>query len=562
MEKFSEIVYERPDMDAFMGEVEEYIQKLPGAENYEELKELFVQMNEKLDHLDTMNTVASIRNTINTADEFYEKEVEFFNTMLPQVQLKMKEANRLLLESPWLPELEKEYGALYFENIKNRLRLADERIVELQIKESKLTQQYAKASAICTATFHGEEVNFYGLLKYMQSTDRDVRREAFSAWASLYDSVSDELDQIFDELIKVRCEKAEILGFSDYIEMAYMQRERYDYGREEAAVFRSQIEKHVVPVCQRLFEEQRIRLGVEKLHYYDETLVYPEGNAVPIGTKDELIKKAQKMYHELSKESGEFFDFMIEHDLFDLETKPGKRQGGYCTYLADYKAPFIFSNFNQTSADVDVLTHEAGHAFEAFTASRLLPLAEQSWSTSEIDEIHSMSMEFFTYPWMDLFFGEAADKYRYAHLADAVEVLPYMACVDEFQHRIYEDRAADKMQRRKIWHELEKKYLPWRDYDGNEFLEGGGFWMQKQHIFLFPFYYIDYALAQMGAFELYGRMKENKQEAWSDYYRLCCAGGSKGYFELLKVAHLRNPFASDTVEKVMQPICEELWKQQ
>ncbi|MCR1839298.1 M3 family oligoendopeptidase [Murimonas intestini] len=558
MQKFSEIVYERPDTNAFMGKIEEYMEKLPLAGSYEEAKELFLWMNSEADHLDTMNTVASIRNTINTADEFYEKEVEFMNSELPKIQLKMKEANKLLLESPWLSEFEKDFGELYFLNIKNRMRLADEKIIQNQIRESQLTQQYAKASAVCTATFHGEEVNFYGLLKYMQSTDRAVRKEAFEAWAGLYESVSGELDKIYDELIKVRCEMAEVLGFSDYIEMAYLQRERYDYKKEDVAVFRKQIEETVVPVCRRLFEEQRERLGIETLHYYDEALVYPEGNAVPSGTKDEMIEKAGKMYHELSHETGEFFDFMVCNDLFDLETKPGKRQGGYCTFLADYKAPFIFSNFNQTSADVDVLTHEAGHAFEAYIASRLLPLSEQSWSTSEIDEIHSMSMEFFTYPWMELFFGGDADKYRYAHLADALEVIPYMACVDEFQHEVYEGRVTDAKERRNIWSRLEKKYLPWRDYDGNDFLENGGFWMQKQHIFLFPFYYIDYALAQMGALELYGRMKENREEAWNDYCRLCRAGGSKGYFELLKEAHLSNPFAGGTVEKIMGQIKKEL----
>ena len=221
MQKFSEIVYERPDTNAFMGKIEEYMKKLPLAGSYEEAKELFLWMNSQADHLDTMNTVASIRNTINTADEFYEKEVEFMNSELPKIQLKMKEANKLLLESPWLSEFEKDFGELYFLNIKNRMRLADEKIIQNQIRESQLTQQYAKASAVCTATFHGEEVNFYGLLKYMQSTDRAVRKEAFEAWAGLYESVSGELDEIYDELIKVRCEMAEVLGFSDYIETAY-----------------------------------------------------------------------------------------------------------------------------------------------------------------------------------------------------------------------------------------------------------------------------------------------------------------------------------------------------
>ncbi len=559
MEKFSEIKYVRPDMDAFSKEVHAFIDAFPKAENYAQARELFMELNNTRKKLDTMNTVADIRNTVDTADEFYEKEIEFFNAAIPNAELELKKANELLLASPFIDDFQKEFGELYIRNIKNQIRFADARNVDNQIRESQLTQQYAKASAVCSTTFHGEKVNFYGLLKYMQSTDRQVRREAFEAWAALYESISGELDAVYDELIRVRCDMAEVLGFSDYIEMIYQRRERYDYNRKDVENFRRQVKETIVPVCMQLFEDQKKRLGIDSLHYYDEALAYPEGNAVPIGNTQELIDKALKMYHELSEQTGEFFDFMVKYDLFDLETKPAKRQGGYCTFLADYNAPFIFSNFNKTSADVDVLTHEAGHAFEAYTASRIYPLTDQVWSTTEIDEIHSMSMEYFTYPWMELFFENHADKYRYEHLASSVMVVPYMCCVDEFQHRVFEGKVTDAGKRREIWSSLEKEYMPWRDYDGNEFLENGGFWMQKQHIFLFPFYYIDYALAQMGAFEFYGRMKENKEQAWEDYYRLCSAGGSRGYFELLKVGNLSNPFADGTVGRVMDSIRSDLF---
>lgn len=559
MEKFSEIKYVRPDMDAFSKEVQAFINAFPKAENYVQARELFMELNNTREKLDTMNTVADIRNTVDTADEFYEKEIEFFNAAIPNAELELKKANELLLASPFIDDFQKEFGELYIRNIKNQIRFADVRNVDNQIRESQLTQQYAKASAVCSTTFHGEKVNFYGLLKYMQSTDRQVRREAFEAWAALYESISGELDAVYDDLIRVRCDMAEVLGFSDYIEMIYQRRERYDYNRKDVENFRRQVKETIVPVCMQLFEDQKKRLGIDSLHYYDEALAYPEGNAVPIGNTQELIDKALKMYHELSEQTGEFFDFMVKYDLFDLETKPAKRQGGYCTFLADYNAPFIFSNFNKTSADVDVLTHEAGHAFEAYTASRIYPLTDQVWSTTEIDEIHSMSMEYFTYPWMELFFEDHADKYRYEHLASSVMVVPYMCCVDEFQHRVFEGKVTDAGKRREIWSSLEKEYMPWRDYDGNEFLENGGFWMQKQHIFLFPFYYIDYALAQMGAFEFYGRMKENKEQAWEDYYRLCSAGGSRGYFELLKVGNLSNPFADGTVGRVMDSIRSDLF---
>ncbi len=393
----------------------------------------------------------------------------------------------------------------------------------------------------------------------MQSTDRQERKEAMTAWGDLYEEIAPKLDEIYDKMVALRAGMAKKLGFDSYIDYIYLARGRYDYGAKDVEEFRRQVREVIVPLCRRLREEQAARLGVEKLCYYDEALVFPEGNAVPEGDRAELVEKARRMYRELSKETGEFFDFMADHDMFDLETKQGKRGGGYCTFLPEYKSPFIFANFNGTNADVNVLTHEAGHAFEAYTASRNIKLMDMVFSSYEVAEIHSMTMEYFTHPWMELFFGDKAGRYLYSHVMEALEAVPYMVCVDEFQHKVFENPSMTAFDRRKVWKELEKVYLPWRDYDGHKFLEEGGFWMQKQHIFLFPFYYIDYALAQMGAFEFYGRMKKDRDQAWKDYYRLCQAGGSKGYFELLDLAGLSSPFAEGTVKRAVEGLMEDLF---
>ncbi len=559
MEKFSEIIYTRPDVDQYLDYLDKLALNIAEAKDYAHLHQLFLTFVQKHQHVSTMMALAEIRNSINMSDEFYDGEVSYYNTVGPKIDLALKKVNTCLLESKFLPEFSNEFGDFYVEGLKNSLLLSDEAIVEDQILESQLVQKYHKAAAICKTTFRGEEVNFYGLLKYMQNKDRNIRKEAMMAWGDMYASISKELDEIYSELVEIRCRMADTLGFKDYVEMAYRLLGRYAYEREDVSNFRKQIKEVIVPVCEKLYDMQKQRLGLDHLYYYDESMSDPEGNAVPKGETKELIKKAQKMYHELSKETGEFFDFMVEHELFDLETKPSKMQGGYCSFLDEFKAPFIFSNFNKTSADVDVLTHEAGHAFEAYTASKNFILPEQTFSTSEINEIHSMSMEFFTSPWMELFFEEQADKYRFTHLAGGLIVIPYMACVDEFQHRVFEEKLIDANARYAVWHELEQKYMPWRDYDGHAFLENGGFWMQKQHIFMAPFYYIDYALAQMGALEYYGRMKEDRQGAWEDYYRLCNAGGSKGYFELLEIANLHNPFADGNVKMVVDKVTPELF---
>lgn len=207
---------------------------------------------------------------------------------------------------------------------------------------------------------------------------------------------------------------------------------------------------------------------------------------------------------------------------------------------------------------MDVLTHEAGHAFQGYLSFRAQPFVEMTFSTSEICEIHSMTMEHFAYPWMGLFFGDQAEKYCAAHLSDALTTIPYLVSVDEYQHRVFENPDMTAMERRAAWREIERSYMPWRDYDGNEFLEQGGFWMQKQHIFMEPFYYIEYALAQMGAFEFYDKAKTDRAKAWEDYCRLCRAGGSLGYFQLLELAGLQNPFQAGTVEKAVSGVLKEL----
>ena len=379
-----------------------------------------------------------------------------------------------------------------------------------------------------------------------------------SAVASLYARISPQLDEQYTELVTLRNRMAKTLGFNTYTEMAYLQRGHYDYDQRDTAVFRKQILETVTPAVAELRERQRVKLGLEKLHWYDEALILPDGNADPEGTMEELVQKALRMYQEMSPETGEFFDFMVKYRLFDLETRPGKRMGGYMTRFPGYRAPFIFSNFNGTSADVDVLTHEAGHAFQGYLAMRSIPVEALQGSTAEINETHSMSMEHFAYPWMNLFFGERSEDYLTAHLIGALTVLPYMCVVDEFQHRVYERPEMTAKERRQVWREIEKTYMPWRDYDGEPFLEEGGFWMQKQHIFLYPFYYLEYALAQMNAFQYYGRMKENRAQAWQDYLTLCRAGGTKGYFELLRVGKLENPFQEGTVAQSVGHVIEEL----
>ena len=558
MQKFSELPYERPDIAAAVEQYSAYNEAFRKAGSFAEAKAVFLEA-EKLDiHLSTIASLVSVRNTMDTTDAFYEAEMAYLNENLPKLIPASKALNEAIVSGPFRADFEREYGRHFIAVLENSLRVQDERIIPELVRESELSVEYSKVAASCKTDFRGETCNFYGLLKHMESCDRAERKEAFEKWAALYESVSDELDALYDKLIEVRLAMAEKLGFKDYTELAYRNMGRLDYTPEHVAKFREQVRTVITPAVSRIREAQAKRLGLDKIKYYDESLVFADGNADPIGGKDYMVNAASEMYGALSPETKEFFDFMTKYELFDLETRPGKHLGGYCTSLPEYKAPFIFSNFNGTSADVDVLTHEAGHAFQCYLGERLIPVSVLQNSTSEICEIHSMSMEFFTYPWMEEFFGDRADEYRYAHLCSALSVIPYMVSVDEFQHVVYANPKMSAKERRAAWREIEKKYMPWRDYDGNAFLENGGFWMQKQHIFLYPFYYIDYALAQICTFSLYDEMKHDRESAWARYLKLCRAGGTMGYFDLLHSVGIPVPFEDGAVEKAVRGVIEEI----
>ena len=558
MKAFSEMPYERPDLEALGREIKAAAETLRTAKSYAEARKAFFDLQEAEKRADTLFSIAYVRNTIDTTDAFYEAEVKWLQAETARMTPLEKEYQEAFVSCPFRKDFEAEFGPQLMKKADASLRLTDERLIADRIREGELRQEYQKDSALAVTDFRGEKCNFYGLLKHMESTDREERKEAFHAWAGLYAEISPKLDAQYSELVTLRSRMAHTLGFPSYTEMAYLQRGHYDYTQDDTAAFRKQIKEIVTPAVAEIRERQRIRLGLDKLRYYDEALLFADGNADPEGTTEELIAKARQMYREMSQETGEFVDFMVRYRLFDLETRPGKRMGGYMTSFPGYQAPFIFSNFNGTSADVDVLTHEAGHAFQGYLAMRSIPVGSLSGSTSEINETHSMSMEHFAYPWMPLFFGEKSEKYLTGHLIGALAVLPYMCVVDEFQHRVYANPEMDAKARRAVWREIEKEYMPWRDYDGEPFLEEGGFWMQKQHIFLYPFYYLEYALAQMNAFQYYGRMKEDRAAAWADYLTLCRAGGTRGYFDLLETGRLLNPFREGTVEKSVRHVIDEL----
>jgi len=551
--KFQDFEYERPDFDVGKEKLTVLLSQFEDAIDAEQQLEVFKRINKERSYVSTMQTLASVRHSIDTRDEFYDAENTYWDETGPLYQELQSLLYDALLESPFRTELEAELGTQFFKLVECEKKAFSPEIVSDLQEENRLVSEYNKLLASARIPFQGEEYTLSGLGKFAQDKDRSVREAAQVARYDFFTEHEATLDDIYDQLVKVRAEIAKKLGFSNFTEVGYFRMQRTDYGPADVANFRKQVRDVIVPVASEAYERQRMRLGLEKLRYFDLQFEYENGNAMPHGEPEWILEQGVRMYDELSPETKEFFDMMVEKDLLDLVNKDGKQPGGYCTYINDYKVPFIFSNFNGTSADIDVLTHEVGHAFQVYQ-SRHIEIPELAFPTFESCEIHSMSMEFFCWPWMELFFKEDVDKYKYSHLAGAVTFIPYGVLVDDFQHFVYDNPTATKEERKAEWRRLEKIYLPHKDYEGCDYLERGGWWHQQGHLFGNPFYYIDYTLAQICALQFWKRMNNDDKTAWADYLALCDVGGSKSFVELVKLANLKSPFEDGCVESVIAEI--------
>ncbi|GAY75860.1 oligoendopeptidase F [Sporolactobacillus inulinus] len=553
---FEDYKYERPDVANYEEAFRKAFDAFEHAASLEDALCAAREINRMRKHLDTMFQLVGIRHTINTEDPFYKKENDFADETMPIFEGKTTEFYRLLLDSPFRAELEKKWGKQLFALAEAQLKSFSPEVIPLMQQENKWTSKYTKLIAAAKIPFKGEERTLAQLTPFQQSADRKERKAALEAYFGYFAEHEQAFDEIYDQLVKIRTEIARKLGFSNYADLSYYRMARIGYDREMVKNYREQIRKYVVPAASKLYERQRKRIGTDQLYYYDVPYQFTTGNAVPKGNSEWIIENGKRMYAELSPETGTFYQFMLDHHLMDLLATKGKAGGGYCEYIFDYDSPFIFSNFNGTAGDIDVLTHEAGHAFQVYTTRTEIP--EYRWPTFEGAEIHSMSMEFFTWPWMDLFFKEDANKRRFSHLSDALLFLPYGVSVDEFQHVVYEHPEMTPAERKQAWKEIEKKYLPDRDYDGIEFLEKGGFWQRQGHIYESPFYYIDYTLAQVCAFEFWKKSQEDYDAAWKDYLNLCKQGGSKSFLELVKTAGLESPFKAGCVASVVTSVTDWL----
>lgn len=551
--KFSEMTYTRPDLDGMKAEFEAILSEFEAADAGGQAG-LVEKAYGLLGSFSTMASLVYIRHTIDTANEFYDRENEYIDEIAPFVEELSQLMNAAVLASSFRPQLEERFGILLFKNIEIAVRTFKPAMIELMQRENALQSEYQKLYAGAMVEFDGETLPLPRLGPYKQSTDREVRKKAYETEGRFFDSHSEALDRIFDELVKNRTEQAKILGHENYLQLGYDRLGRNCYGATQVEKFREQIARELVPVASEIKGLQAKRLGLEALMLYDDPAVFPGGNAAPKGTAQDILDAGRDMYHALRPETAEFIDFMYENELMDVISKPGKAPGGYCTTIYDYKSPFIFSNFNGTSADVDVLTHEAGHAFADYRAMKKGYIQPLLSPTIEACECHSMSMEFLTGEYHRGFFKEDADKYALSHAEESLTIIAYIAMVDEFQHIVYGNPDLSPKGRNGAWSDLEKKYRPWLSFEGLPFYSRGAQWQRQIHIYLYPLYYIDYAMAGTVAFQFWLAFLDNKNDAWERYLEFVDAGGTKTFEELVKTAGLQVPYEPGCIERISKQV--------
>ena len=555
MTPFSQLNYQRPDVPAVLETYKQLIARANAAQTGEELVAVYKAHDAADQAYGFAANLCNIRHTLDTTDPFYDEETAFFDEHTPAVGNIQLELYRAFLASPHRQALADAYGDILLKKMEIAVKSADDRVLALMQEDNRLVSAYIKLYASVKVEFDGKTLTLAQLGPYKQSTDRAVRKAAYEAEGAFFDAHREELDSLYGQMVECRNAQARALGYKDYSELSYLRMGRIDYGPEEVARYRRQVVRDVVPAIAQLQARRMKRVEVADPKFYDLGLYFKDGNPTPHGTPEQLLAWAKQMYHELSPETARFIDDMFQRETFDVLSRPGKAQGGYCETIPGY-GPFVFSNFNGTSGDVDVLTHEAGHAFQAYVAMENHLPGELASPGMESCEIHSMSMEFLTSPWHHLFFGPDTAKYQLYHAEDSLSFLPYGCLVDEFQQIMYQQPHLTPDERNQVWLELEHKYRPWIDFADLPFYGRGAGWQRQLHIYECPFYYIDYCLAQTVALQFFAAHLADPKDAWQRYLALVRQAGTASYPQLVKAAGLAVPFEDGSLAPVAHTVAQ------
>lgn len=542
---------ETPTYEGVVAEYEAIHAALDTAKNLAEAELAWHQWDALRRRLSTWSELTYLRFHQDTHNEFYKSARDYCDTLMPKLIGLGVIMKRRLLNSPYQLEFERSMGQQVFLLWEADVTTFDSAIEPDLVQESKLTGEYTQLLASAELEFAGDRLNLAGIQRYTQAPEREIRYGAEQARWNFFSQHQTSFDGLYDDLVQLRHGMARKLGYDNYVALGYRRMRRIDYGEVEVGRYRDQVAQEVVPLANQIVQRQAKQLNLEPLQFWDESVFDLQGNPVPLGNHDWILERAQEMFDAMGDAMGSFFKMMVNCRLLDLENRPGKAGGGFCKSFATHGLPYIFANFNGTKGDLQVFTHEMGHAFQVWQ-SRHTPVYDYLWPTLESAEIHSLGLEFLTFPHMERFFGLQAERYRSTCLAEALLFLPYGVAVDHFQHLVYTHPEATPKQRNQMWQQMEARYLPWRRYGDLSHPAQGGLWQEKHHIYCFPFYYIDYTLAMCCALQFWARAESDHQGTVSDYIALCQRGGTMPFQELIRSAKLVSPFEPNALTQVVK----------
>jgi len=530
-------------------------------ENYNDVLDWMIKRTDLIDNVDSILKTNYIQFQCDTSDKAIKEKVNFGTLKVEPLVKKYEQAlNVKYINSPFrLGKYSSEYLQLD-RQIENAISITNEANISLEIEESKLVTKYFDITGGLNLNWEGEVITLSDLQALQQNPDRSVRKKALESFYELFQSVEDRLQDIYDELVQIRHQIAKNSGFTNYRDYMFKKYERFDYSPLECNQLATSIEDYIVPLQTKLYKDRKLKLDLDNFRPWDKR-AKPKSQKVLNPTKNtcELIEKCTDILYHLSTEFGKVIDDMKNKKLFDLDSKPDKAFGGFSEYIPEKKNSFIFMNANQTQDDVVVLLHEMGHSIHHYLMKDIA-LKEYRKIPMETGELASMSMELFSMDYWDVFYKEESDLKR-SKLEQYVEIIdsfPYIIIVDQFQHWIYENPNHTRHERNEKFKELMMAFTSNEvDYEGLEDWQEIE-WLSILHIFELPFYYIEYAIAQVGALKLYKKFKENPKETLGLYKRALELGNSKSMEDIYITAGINFDFSKEEINELITFVEEEM----
>jgi oligoendopeptidase F len=498
-----------------------------------------------------------VARTLDTADEARESR---YNDFLEKVDTPAEEHDQVLKKMLLESDLEPDGFAIPLRNLRAQAQLFREANLPLLVEEIKLASEYDKLIGAQSVEWEGEKTTLPRLYRELERPDRTIREKAWRLAMGRYQADRPAINDVWKSLFRLRSEIAANANLPDYRAYAWQQRLRLEYTPEDCMEFHESIESVAVPAAARILERRREALQLDALRPWDlQTDIFGRQPLEPFSTAEELIGKASNIFHAVDPALGDYFDQMDSEDLLDLDNREGKAPGGYAEYFLTVRRPFIFMNAVGSAGDVRTMLHEGGHAFHVFDFATL-PYVQQMTIPHEFAEVASMSMELLSAPYLTTdnggFYSEPdAARSRINHLEGIVLFWPYMAVVDAFQHWAYtnSEAAADPDSCDEAWARLWDRFMPGVDWSGLEQEKMTG-WHRKLHIFRYPFYYVEYGLAQLGAVQVWKNAMQDQAKAVKQYREALALGGTAPLVELYRRAGANLAFDTKTLGEAVSLI--------